>query len=214
MSSNDHNTKTCNRCNATLPLCEFHKDKNSKDGLSWYCKHCNRERARAWREQNLERARLRDAEYAKANRERARERANKWRLENAERKREATRRWERENRERSDAARRAWRKANPEKVRQYARDYWERNRDKYQHQKALRRASEIQATPSWVDLEVIASIYAEAAKLRSAGEDVHVDHIVPLRGSNVCGLHVPWNLRIIPAEDNLKKGNRLHPPAK
>lgn len=212
MSIEDNTTKTCNFCKKTYPLGEFGKDKNSKDGISWYCKYCNRERAKKWREQNRDRARARDAAYAAANREQARDRARKWRLENLDRDRENTRRWQENNRDRAYANQRAWRASNPEKVKQYSRTYWENNRDKYQHQKALRRASELQATPAWVDANALSSIYAKAARLRAAGQDVHVDHIVPLRGKNVCGLHVPWNLQIIPASDNLRKGNRLHPP--
>lgn len=62
--------------------------------------------------------------------------------------------------------------------------------------------------PEWADCR---PIYREAARRRARGEDVHVDHIVPLNSPIVCGLHVPWNLEIIPAPQNLRKGNRYWP---
>ena len=63
------------------------------------------------------------------------------------------------------------------------------------------------ACPSWVDRIEIRTIYEHAAVLTSeTGVKHHVDHIVPLRGKDVCGLHVPWNLRPIPWKVNLQKG--------
>jgi hypothetical protein len=58
--------------------------------------------------------------------------------------------------------------------------------------------------------EQIMVIYKEAVKLQEeTGEEFHVDHVVPLNGKNVCGLHVPWNLQILSKKDNLLKSNKI-----
>jgi hypothetical protein len=78
---------------------------------------------------------------------------------------------------------------------------------------AKRRADRIQRTPPWlttIHKKEIGMLYWEAAELsKLVGEFYHVDHIEPLRGADVCGLHVPWNLQILTAKQNLSKGNRV-----
>lgn len=74
-----------------------------------------------------------------------------------------------------------------------------------------RHVRKIRGTPTWLTLEqkeLINSLYLEAKRLtEETGTPHHVDHQVPLRGKTVCGLHVPWNLQVIPALDNLRKTN-------
>lgn len=66
------------------------------------------------------------------------------------------------------------------------------------------------ATPTWVSLREIEAFYHEAQRIsQETGTPHHVDHIVPLQGYSVSGLHVPWNLRVIPAIENICKGNQL-----
>jgi len=85
------------------------------------------------------------------------------------------------------------------------------NKDKLNAKAARRRAKQRSAAPTWLDQDhrkQIEDIYWLAQDLKAVtGEDYHVDHIVPLMGKEVCGLHVPWNLQILPADLNLKKSN-------
>lgn len=74
---------------------------------------------------------------------------------------------------------------------------------------AKRRALKRNAMPAWSDRTAIRAIYEEAkARIKATGQSWHVDHIIPLAGKSVCGLHVPANLRIIPGGDNLRKSNK------
>ena len=106
-----------------------------------------------------------------------------------------------------------WKEKNPEKKRQLDIAWRANNVDKKRSYQAFRRAKVKQATPPWLTKEhkaQIALIYKEALRLTNeTGVMYHVDHIVPLNGKKVSGLHVPWNLRAIPASDNHRKSNKF-----
>jgi hypothetical protein len=106
-----------------------------------------------------------------------------------------------------------WNKANPEKVREMQLKANRKNPGRRNFWTATYRSAKDLRTPPWLnaghDLE-FESVYAYCAGLRGAGLDYHVDHIVPLRGETVSGLHVPWNLQVILGSDNTRKGNRFN----
>jgi 5-methylcytosine-specific restriction endonuclease McrA len=101
--------------------------------------------------------------------------------------------------------------ANLQNERAKRRKYYQENKVDYYANKSKRRAATLQRTPKWLNachFMVMRSYYSEAKYLREKGFDCEVDHIVPLQGSNVLGLHVPWNLQIIEKSKNRSKGNR------
>jgi hypothetical protein len=73
-----------------------------------------------------------------------------------------------------------------------------------------RRTEKLKRTPSWANHSEIKRIYAEARSMSEmAGVAHHVDHIVPLQGRNVCGLHVENNLQILTSSENVRKSNKF-----
>lgn len=109
-----------------------------------------------------------------------------------------------------------WRFANPDKVlaqRPLKQAYKKANPHKSAAHVAARRAAKMFRTPKWLTkdhLWMINEAYELAAlRARSTGCSWHVDHIVPLQGKDVSGLHVPWNLQVIPWRDNVSKGNKV-----
>jgi len=116
-----------------------------------------------------------------------------------------------ENLEARRQANRLYAAKNRESSRERALRWQRENRARYNANMASRRARVRSAQPEWADKQEIAKIYSQA-KLAEAvtGLKYHVDHIIPLQGKNVCGLHVPWNLQILEATDNLVKGNRIN----
>lgn len=68
-------------------------------------------------------------------------------------------------------------------------------------------ATHLQATPPWGAVDQRAQIKARFDKAASHDTTHHTDHIIPLAHPDVCGLHVPWNLQVLTAADNLRKSN-------
>jgi len=124
---------------------------------------------------------------------------------------EADRRRYWENRDHFLAYAADYRSKNKEVMAERQRDYYRRKKHEFLARNSKRRKTVLKATPNGLSkesLKEIDEIYAVAQRLRSAvGIDFHVDHIVPLNNPTVCGLHVPWNLQVIPAKENLRKGN-------
>ena len=118
-----------------------------------------------------------------------------------------------------------WYQANKEQVieaaktrplhtkREYQKAWKERNLIWVRADTKARRRKHRHATPPWLtrnQKSEIRQIYQIAITMsKTTGERYVVDHIIPLRSEEVCGLHVPWNLRVITQEDNLKKSNKL-----
>lgn len=97
----------------------------------------------------------------------------------------------------------AKRDANPEAARLRSKEHYKNNRHYYISKSSKRRDIVSQQTPKWAKLSIIEDIY------QCCPEGCHVDHIIPLQGDNVCGLHVETNLQYLDARDNLSKGNRF-----
>ena len=196
--------KKCRVCGDVKPVTEFNKKSNSKDGYRTDCRNCSKKKDLEYATKNREAAKLRAKKWHHENKKRANENSKRWRQENPERSKELIKLWEQKNKERVKELSRAWKKANKHKVNANTR---------------MRQAAKLNATPPWLNEDhkfMLEEIY-ELRDLRTQATGVvhHVDHIVPLRGAEVCGLHVPWNLQVIPASDNIRKGNsygnHVHP---
>lgn len=115
------------------------------------------------------------------------------------------------NRDKRLASGAKWREENHARQLELQKRHYERNKPLYTAKVAKRKAQQLAATPAWLskkDKSRIEKEYEIAALLSEAtGYSWHVDHIVPLQGHNVCGLHVPDNLRAVPWFENLSKGN-------
>jgi hypothetical protein len=100
-------------------------------------------------------------------------------------------------------------------IKAYNKEHYQKQKLHYDVRDAKRRADKMQRSPRWIKdvfVEEIKVIYRRAKLIKKfTGEVWHVDHIVPMKGKKVSGLHVPWNLQLLPAKENISKGNKFTP---
>lgn len=170
------------------------------------------ERRRAYYQANKEKILARCAEYRANNKEKIAAYHVEHYVNNKEKIQAYIRGWNQENKDSLKETSAIWRSENREKTRGYCRKWASENPDKVRAIAAKKRASKLRATAPWADEFILAEMYDLAARRTEAtGIEWHVDHIVPLRSSLVCGLHCEANLRVITGKDNVTKGNRHWP---
>lgn len=193
--------KKCRLCGELKDSSLFYKRSSAPDGLRTECKACriaantaryydNHEVNKEWHRNRYYQKVEKDPDWQKKYR-----RANKSRIANYEAAYYRTK-----NREKRIA-----------QVKQWAIS----NRGRANANKKAYKAAKIQACPVWVredaDLMWLIQEAYELAVMRTdmLGFAWHVDHVVPLRGKEVSGLHAPWNLQVIPGVENMSKSNKL-----
>ena len=161
----------------------FAKNKTAKDGLKNICRKCDSIRAKEWYAENREKRLQSCKKYRENNLELCKNRTN------------------------------TYYKNNKEKIKVYQKQYRDSDKSKGASKRARYRAKLSNRTPKWLskeDLKLIDAKYAIARWLSIVvGVNYEVDHIVPLNGRTVSGLHVPHNLSIVKESENRAKGNRF-----
>jgi hypothetical protein len=181
--------KMCCRCKQEKPANQFYANKRMKDGLNTFCIECHKEDNIKRKAKNRAEPEFKAAE--KASKKEYRERSVE---KNAEYMRK-------------------WRFENQERIQKYSKEYRDANKARYNFLCRKRKIDLIHRMPLWLtddDKWILEQAYELAAlRTKMLGVRFHVDHILPLRGKKVSGLHVPQNVRVVTWLENQRKTNKF-----
>ena len=194
--------KNCTSCEVWKSVDFFSKNSRHKTGLQCWCKQCKKE----YKLSNREKIAISNRLYREQNKDKVRAGIREWALRNPGKVLEKNRRSDAKRSAARNAFNRDLRRTNPEIFRDRAAIWRNANREKFRaihrFHSALRKAI--------VKGQKIAETYKVEVSMfyKNVPSGLHVDHIVPLKGKDVCGLHVPWNLQYLSPTENRRKGNR------
>lgn len=187
--------KICKKCKIEKSTSDFYKAKSNKDGLNSLCKKCYYKK---------------NKKYVQENREKVNKSKREWKSKNKESTKLSFKKWYEKNTKDENGYYSVKKEEIKERRKIASSKYIKKNREKLTAKEAMRRASKIQATPEWCECEKIEILYKKCKELsKLTGLKYHVDHIIPLNHSKVCGLHVWENLQILEESLNFKKNNKL-----
>lgn len=178
-----------------LDISEFHKHKTGKDGFHPSCKACKK---------------VSHKKYRKANKEYLTTKAKIYRENNKEHTLVYAKEYNIKNKDKISIYHKERYQENKEEIVIRNKKYRQNNPDKCNAKRAKYRASKLQRTVPYANQAKIQAFYTEAQRLTNeTGIPHHVDHIIPLQGEIISGLHVETNLQVITASDNCSKGNKF-----
>ena len=181
--------KVCTKCGLSKPFDMFNKNSQSKDGLQYHCKPCKLN----YQRNSPNRSKI-TAKYREANKQACSARSVASRQKRPDYYNAKMREWSAANRDHLLERRRQWYKQNA------ALDI----------ERVRRRAGRIRSAEDWMtaaERAEVQGLYDFCALFKG----FEVDHIIPLNGQAVSGLHVPWNLQVLPIAANRSKGNKFQP---
>lgn len=218
--------KKCTNCEKELPRNNFVKKSRAKDGLSSGCKSCVATYKKEYAIKNKERLQNKTKKYREDNKEILRKKAKRRYAENRQSELEKHKVYYQNNKERikvrsvkyyndnKEIAKLRVRKRaldNPDKIAEYRKEYYNKYPEKALAAAAKRRASKLQRTPYWLSKEdktLIELLYKKSREItKDTGIKHEVDHIHPLAGRHISGLHLPSNLQILSKTMNSTKSN-------
>jgi hypothetical protein len=190
--------KKCSKCECDKDIKAFSRDSRSKDCHTSICKVCKNRQ---------------DKEYRRINKAKVSESKRIAYLNNREHYIESSKKRYAENREHILELQKEYYRSNKEFISNRSKKYYEANKGRYNAWAKKYKLRKIQRTPKWLTREdylKIEAMYELAQRLSiETGILHHVDHIIPLKGETISGLHVPDNLQVIPWYDNLQKSNKF-----